>query len=151
MSKCEFYMQKCTKDGTPISGTMKNLEEDFKGLRYSELKGIHFIGAPKNIYIEDFVESDAIRTYIPDNIVNKSTTLSLKLYFFGEDRAKTFDLFNKYISKGYTKYWDNCRNKSFIFIVEKEIKPATENWYKGTPYLEVTYNLTNIFGKTFDI
>ena len=149
--KYKFYMQKCLKDGTPIAGTLKDLEEDFEGLRYSELKGIHFVGAPKNVYTEEFSESNTLRTYVPDNVANKNTSLSLKLYFFGENRAKTYDLFNKFISNGYTKYWDEYRNKSFIFILNKEIKPATENWYKGTPYLEVTYNLTNIYGKTFDI
>lgn len=151
MQEYKFYMQKCTKDGTPIAGTTKNLEEDFEGLKYSKMVGLNQIGANHNSYSESYAEKNGIRTYVPEKATNKSTTLTLTLYFFGENRQRTYDLFNEYIRHGYTKYWDTARNKSFIFIIEKEIKIASEEWYAGSPYLCVNYSLTNIDGKTKNI
>jgi hypothetical protein len=149
--KYNFYIQKCLKDGTPIAGTLKNLEEDFEGLRYSKCVGLNTYGKVQNIHKETFAEKDGIRTYVPDVLTNADTTITLTLYFFGENRQRTYDAFNKFISKGYNKYFDDARNKSFIFIVDKEIKVKEENWYKGMPYLAVDYSLTNIQGKTTNV
>ena len=151
MSKYNFYMQKCLKDGTPIAGTTKDLEVDFEGLRYSKCTGLDVLGKPQNVYSEVYSESNGIRTYVPDEITNASTTITLTLYFFGENRRTTFDAFNEFIRNGRTKYWDTARNKSFIFVVDKEIKIKEENWYKGKPYLAVDYSLTNIQGKTTNV
>jgi hypothetical protein len=150
MSKYNFYMQKCQKDGTLI-GTKKNLEEDFEGLKYSKCTGLDVLGKAKNVYSEVYSESNGIRTYIPDEITNATTTITLSLYFFGENRRATYDAFNEFIRNGYTKYWDDARNKSFVFIVDKEIKVKEENWYKGMPYIAVDYSLTNIQGKTTNV
>lgn len=151
MSKYNFYMQKCLKDGTPIAGTLKNLEEDFEGLKYSKCVGLDVLGKAQNVYSETYSESNGIRTYVPDEITCASTTITLSLYFFGENRRKTYDAFNIYLRKGYTKYFDDARNKGFVFIVDKEIKVKEENWYKGTPYIAVDYSLTNIQGKTTNV
>lgn len=151
MSDYKFFIQKCDRNGTVIAGKTKNLEEDFEGLKYSKLVGINQIGANKNIYTEDYAEENGIRTYVPDKAINKTTTLTLTLYFFGENRQKTFDSFNEFIRHGYSKWSDTARNKSFVFIVEKEIKITTEEWYNGNPYLCVNYSLTNIDGITKNI
>ena len=151
MSEYKFYIQKCRRDGTPIAGTMKNLEEDFDGLKYSKLVGINQIGSNKNSYTENFVEANGVRTYVPDKATNNSTTLTLTLYFFGENRQRTFDEFNEFIRNGYSKWSDDARNKTFVFIIEKEIKIASEEWYNGNPYLCVNYSLTNIDGITKSI
>lgn len=150
MSKYNFYMQKCRKDGILI-GTKKNLEKDFEGLKYAKCVGLDALGKPQNIYSEVYSESNGIRTYVPNVITNASTTITLSLYFFGENRQATFDAFNDFIRNGYTKYWDDARNKGFVFIVDKEIKVKEENWYRGMPYLAVDYSLTNIQGKTTNV
>lgn len=148
--KYNFYMQKCRKDGMPI-GTEKNLEKDFNGLKYAKCVGLDAFGKPQNIYSEVYSESNGVRTYIPDAVTNASTTITLSLYFFGENRQATYDAFNEFIRNGYTKYWDDARNKGFVFIVDKEIKVKEENWYRGMPYLAVDYSLTNIQGKTTNV
>lgn len=150
MSKYNFYMQKCRKDGMLI-GTEKNLEKDFEGLKYAKCVGLDALGKPQNIYSEVYSESNGIRTYMPDAVTNASTTITLSLYFFGENRQATYDAFNNFIRNGYTKYWDDARNKGFVFIVDKEIKVKEENWYRGMPYLAVDYSLTNIQGKTTNV
>lgn len=150
MSKYNFYMQKCRKDGM-LLGTKKNLEKDFEGLKYAKCVGLDALGKPQNIYSEVYSESNGIRTYVPNVITNASTTITLSLYFFGENRQATFDAFNDFIRNGYTKYWDDARNKGFVFIVDKEIKVKEENWYRGMPYLAVDYSLTNIQGKTTNV
>lgn len=143
-------MQKCRKDGMLI-GTEKNLEKDFEGLKYAKCVGLDALGKPQNVYSETYSESNGIRTYMPDEVTNASTTITLSLYFFGENRQATFDAFNEFIRNGYTKYWDDARNKGFVFIVDKEIKVKEENWYRGMPYLAVDYSLTNIQGKTTNV
>jgi hypothetical protein len=72
------------------------------------------------------------------------------LYFFGENRQKIYDDFNEFIRHGYTKYWDTARNKELVFIINGEIKPTNENWYRGIPYFGANYTLVNINGKTND-
>lgn len=149
--KYKFYMQKCLKDGTPIAGTLKDLEEDFEGLRYSKCVGINQIGQAQNIYEETFSEADGVKIYIPDKVTHKSTTITLTLYFFGENRQRTYDKFNKYISDGFLKFWDTARSKGFIFCVKDTINISESMWYSGTPYIKCDYKLYNILGKTFDV
>ena len=151
MSEYKFYMQKCLKDGTPIEGTLKDLERDFDGLRYSQCVGLNTYGKAQNIHKETYAEKDGFLSFIPDVVTNASTTITLTLYFFGENRQASYDLFYEYIKDGYTRYWDDARNKSFVFIVEQEFKPKDDNWYKGKPYLSVDCKLTNIMGKTVDV
>lgn len=144
-------MCKCDKDGKPIKNTFKDLEGDFSGLRYSKLVGVNEIGDVKNIYEETYVEGDKIRTYIPSEVKNNATTLSLTLYFFGIDRQRVFDEFNEYIRQGYTKYWDTARNKGFVFYIKDSIKISEEKWYGGKPYFSVTYKLRNLHGQTITV
>lgn len=147
----KFYMQECDKKGNLLEGTTpKNLESDFEGLRYSQMDGIEAIGEPKNIYTEEFADSHRLRTYIPQNIKNKNTSITFTCYIFGEDRHSVYDAFNEYIRKGYHRYWDDARNKYFVFFVDKAIKPEEDEW-EGIGYLKVSYTLTNIYGRTFDI
>ena len=149
--KYNFYMQKCQKDGTPIAGTLKNLEEDFEGLKYSKCVGLDLRGKIQNSYSETYSESNGIRVYMPDEVTHASTKVTLSLYFFGENRRATFDSFNNFLLGGFNKYWDDARNKGFIFVVDQEIKVKEENWYRGTPYIAVDYSLTNIQGKTTNV
>lgn len=143
-------MQKCDRQGNVIDGTLKDLEVDFEGLRYSKLTGLNTYGKPLNIYTEVYSEMNGIRVYIPEESTCSNYNLTLTLYFFGENRQKVFDDFNEFIRHGYTKYWDTARNKELVFIINSEIKPNNENWYRGTPYFGVNYTLVNINGKTND-
>ena len=150
MQKYKFYMQKCDRQGNVIDGTLKDLEVDFDGLRYSKLTGLNTLGKSQNIYTEKYSEMNGVRVYIPEATTCDSYNLTLTLYFFGENRQKVYDDFNEFIRHGYTKYWDTARNKELVFIINSEIKPSSEKWYEGTPYFGVNYTLVNINGKTND-
>lgn len=147
-----FYMQECDAKGEIIAGAaLKNLEQDFEGLRYSKIDGIEAIGAPKNVYSESFADSDRLRVYAPKDVKHRETTVTLTLYFVGENRFKSLDAFNAYIKGGTKRYWDTARNKWFAFYIKDELKPADSQWHGSTPYLKMDYKLVNIFGRTFDV
>ena len=147
-----FYMQECDAKGEIIAGAaLKNLEQDFEGLRYSKIDGIEAIGAPKNVYSESFADSDRLLVYAPKDVKHRETTVTLTLYFVGENRFKSLDAFNAYIKGGTKRYWDTARNKWFAFYIKDELKPADSQWHGSTPYLKMDYKLVNIFGRTFDV
>jgi hypothetical protein len=148
----EFYLQECDKEGNILAGSEKKiLEQDFKGLRYSKIDGIEAIGAPKNVYSESYADSDRLRVYAPKDVKHKETTVTLTLFFVGDERFKTLDAFNGYIKGGLHRYWDTARNKWFAFYIKDELKPAEQVWYGSVPYLKMDYPLVNIFGRTFDV
>lgn len=149
--KYKFYMQECDSKGTLLAGsTKKDLEVDFGSLRYSAMEGIETIGKPKNISTESYADSDRLRVYMPDEIVNEATKITFKCYFIGDTCMSDYYKFTEYIRNGFHRYWDNLRKKWFAFYCEEEIRVTSSKMY-GTKYLEVTYTLNNIFGKTFDI
>ena len=148
----EFYMQECNSKGQPLTDTApKRLEQDFQGLRYASIDGIEAFGAPKNVYSESYADADRLRVYAPADIKHKETTVTLTLYFVGENRFTSLDAFNGYVKKGFHRYWDTARNKWFAFYVKDELKPAEQMWHGSTPYLKMDYKLINIFGRTFDV
>ena len=148
----EFYLRECDKEGNFLAGSeRKRLEQDFKGLRYSKIDGIEAIGAPKNVYSESYADADRLRVYAPKDVKHKETTVTLTLFFVGDDRFKTLDAFNGYIKGGFHRYWDTARNKWFAFYIKDELKPAEQVWYGSVPYLKMEYPLINIFGRTFDV
>ena len=155
MSNVKFYMQKCSKDGTLINGTAKDLEVDFKGLIYIEAKGISKIGKVKNIYIEQYADSDTLRTWHPSEVGEKTTheatTIQLKLLFHGEDRRKVYESFNDYIMDGYHIYWDTLRKKKFVFMVIEQSEPSDDIIKGSVPFMVCTWTLQNLKGKTEDI
>lgn len=147
----KFYMQECTKDGVLIDGTLKDLEVDFDGMRYAKCEGIDAYGKAKNIYFETFADSERVRAYISDNITNEATKIKFTFYFTGDNRQETYYEFVEYIRTGQHQYWDTARNRKFTFVVQDEIKPATEKWHGSTPYLEVPITVQNLKGKTESI
>ena len=151
-STYKFYMQECDSEGRLLAGSrQRDLENDteFEGLKYSKAEGLNKIGKAR-IYKETFKDSDRLRVYIPNNLTNEPTTAKFTFYFTGEDRYKSYDNFVEYVRKGFKRYYDTARNKYLYFCVESEINPASEQWYGGTPYLELGLTVQNIFGRTFD-
>ena len=139
----KFYMQRVDiPDQEEI-----DLETVFKGMRYAKSKGLDTIGEART-YEETFAETDKVNVYMPSEPVNKQTKVDITFYFIGENRRSVKDQFDEYIRKGIHRYWDTARNKEFEFYVKDKIEPSEELWYGSTPYIEVTYRLNNINGKT---
>lgn len=147
----KYYMQKVDNQGNLIDGTKKDLETDFDGLLYSKCDGINAIGKAKNIYVETYAGSSKARVHIPNVIQYEPTQIKLTLFFHGENRQQVMDEFNTYIMEGLHRYWDNGRNKYFDFYIIDKTAP-TEEYFKGSiPYINITYTLQNIYGKTFSL
>lgn len=154
-------MVACDNKGIPIVGARTmDLEKDFKierdgvvvgQLRYKECKGLNEIGSAR-VYTEEYSDSDRLRVHIPDNLTHKPTTVTLTLYFIGEDRYNVYDSFNTYLKGSkYHIYYDTARKKKLIFFVKDGISVGESQWFWSTPYIQVSYKLSNIFGRTFDV
>lgn len=149
----KFYIQQVQKVGNeyiPIESTTIDLESYYAGLKYSKLTGTNDKGKAKNIYTEKYADGDRLRVYIPKLVKNEATTMTLTLYFFGENRQQVFSEFAKEIKTGIHRYWDTARQQYFDFFVDDELKPSDENWYKGEPYFKVDVKMKNLYGETFN-
>ena len=148
-SQYRHYMQRTDVANAPI----KDIEADFEGLVYLKMDGLNTIGESKTTYIEDYADADTVRLYVPNTFsayTNKNTTINLTVIFVGTDSARstTFKNFTEYIREGVHRYWDDARKRRFSFVVKDEIKVSEEKWHGANPYIEVTFPLTNLNGKT---
>lgn len=160
--KYKFFMQACDINGNPITPPEDYPEEDkylfgeieleavFKGLMYVKCVGLNSIGKVKNIYTETYSDADRLRVFMPQEVKNEETVVTLTLVFVGEQRNEVRDRFNDYIRQGYHKYFDTARYKEFVFFIKDELPIGEEMWYGSTPYLKCDYKLQNIKGKTED-
>ena len=148
-SKYTHYIQRV--DVT--TDQLHDLEDFFPGLLYEKLEGLFNVGKSKNIYIEEYADSDRKRVYLPeeDNYTNEGTTMKLTVLIVGDvqTRLSTLNEFTEYIRKGVHRYWDTARYREFHFVVTDEIKVSEERWHGSTPYIEVEVPMQNIYGKTW--
>lgn len=149
-SQYKHYMQRIDEPGY----TTMDLENEprWEGLRYLKATGFHDIGKPKNIYTEEYADSDALRVYLPlnDNYANEATVITMIFIVIGnaETRRNTIEDFCDYVRKGVHLYYDTARQMEFKFIVKDEIKISDEKWHGSQPYIELTIPMQNINGKT---
>lgn len=144
----KFYMQECTKDYVLVDGTLKDLEKDFDGLKYSKCEGINDYGKPKNVYTETYSDSNELRVWMPDEITREATTVKFTFYFMGENRQDTFHSFMDYLNSGIHVYYDTARNRKFYFVLTEKVSVSDEMWYAGTPYFKVELTVQNLKGNT---
>lgn len=146
----KHYMQKLTPPGREFFPV--DIEYRFPGLRYFKAEGMYDVGESKNIYTEDYAESDKLRYYLPKDgeYANKATVINMTFLILGTEmqRRNTIDSFVEYVRKGAHSYWDNARKRMFAFIVQGEIKESDEKWYGTQPYVELTIPMQNIEGHT---
>ena len=149
-SQYTHYMQRVDVTGdNPI-----DIENDkrFAGLLYMKADGLNDIGKAKNIYTEEYADSDRRRFYLPEdnNYANESTKVTMHFLIVGDakSRQQTLDNFLDYVRKGVHRYWDDARNREFDFIVTDEIKVSKEMWHGSNPYIEIAIPMQNLYGKT---
>lgn len=147
-SQYNHSMQRVDERGhTPF-----NIEERFPGLLYMKASGLNDIGKPKNIYTENYADSDRMRVYLPpnDNYTHESTTITMTFLIVGdaESRQITLEQFLEEITTGIHRYWDDARNREFDFVVNDEIKVSDERWHGSQPYVEITVPMLNLNGGT---
>lgn len=147
-SKYNHYMQRIDINGQNVI----DVEEKFPGVLYMKAEGINTIGKSKNIYTEEYADSDRKRVYLPndDEYANESTVIKMTFLIIGpeEQRINTLNAFLEYLRKGIHRYWDNARNREFEFIITDEISVSDEQWHGTQPYIELTIPMQNLNGKT---
>ena len=148
-SQYDHYMQRIDIAGQSVI----NIENFFDGLLYVKADGINNIGKAKNVYTEEYADSDRKRVYLPEdeNYTNEATVVKMVFLVVGDKSSRqiTIDDFSEYIRKGIHKYWDTARNKEFDFIVTDEITVSDERWHGSQPYVELTISMQNLNGRTF--
>lgn len=149
-SEYTFYMAECDGGWEIKPTTRKNLEVDFKGMRYQEADGLNLMGKPR-IYTETYADAEMTRVWIPEELTYEPTTITFSFVFLGEDRYKTYDAFVSWVSGKKMAYWDSARWKRAFFYVGDSVQPAEEKWYGSTPYLRLQLKVTNVYGRTFDV
>ena len=147
-SQYNHYMQRIDITGQiPI-----DIEEYFPGLLYEQAEGINDIGKSKNVYTEEYADSDRTRYYLPadNNYANEGTKITMKFLIVGNpvERQNTIDNFYNYVRKGVHRYWDTARKREFDFVVQDEIKQSDERWHGSQPYVEISVTMQNLNGST---
>lgn len=147
-SQYNHYMQRIDV----ASQQVIDIEEEFVGLLYKQAEGLNNIGKTKNVYTEEYADSDRKRFFLPPdgNYANEGTKITMKFLVVGNpvDRQNTIDRFYEYVRKGVHRYWDTARNREFEFIVQDEIKQSDECWHGSQPYVEITVTMQNLNGCT---
>lgn len=150
MDDYKHYMQLYgTSDD--MSQPIKDLERDFVGLKYKEATGLDAKGKPKNIYFEEYADSDEVRAYIPESICREATEVKLTFVFLGTERRKIFNDFYEYVKVGKHKYWDNVRKKMVYIVLNGEVKPSSDILIGDKPYIIATFPFKNLYGQSFDV
>lgn len=146
-----FYLRETDKKGEFLIGSVaKDLEVDFEGLLYSNIKGLETLGKLRT-YKETFANGERANVYIPEKQTYDSTTISFTFLFTGKNKEKTYYEFIDYITKGFHAFWDTKRKRKVVFYVEDEISPATIVNKGAKQYMELTFKAKNLFGKTFPV
>lgn len=139
-----------------------DIEEEFPGVLYMKAEGLNDIGKAKNIYTEEYADSDRKRVYLPSElqdgemvhklglIANEGTKVTMTFLIVGDavTRQQTMRRFFDEVRTGVHRYWDDARNRQFDFIVTDEIKVSEEKWHGSQPYVEVQIPMQNLNGKT---
>lgn len=147
-SEYNHYMQRIDIPNQSVL----DIEDSFPGLLYSKATGIYDIGKAKNVYTEEYADSDRKRFFLPedDNYANEGTKVSMTFLVVGnaQQRDDTIVRFFDYVRTGAHRYWDTARNREFDFIVTEEIKVSDEKWHGTNPYVEVEIPMQNLNGST---
>lgn len=146
-----FYMQDCDKYGNLVPNTQIDLEEHFEGLMYSKAEGLLAKGKIKNVYSEQYADSDRLRVHYPDTPAREQTTVTFTFYIAGENRQQVYDNLYNYLISGFHSFWDTIRHKKVFFYAPNEYKPSEEVYVGSKPYLKLVVEVQNIFGTTFDV
>ena len=134
-------------------GELIDIEEQFK-CKYVKFEGLSETGKVKNIYTENYAESEELRMYIPDEVLYENTDLSLTL-LFAPDSANDSDVQNneraffEYVSGHKIEYHDTFSKRYVSLLLLNKPEVVGEVLYGGSRYREVKYTFKNLYGRSF--
>lgn len=140
-------------DGTVIPAeSIVNLENhaSFNGLHYLSCKGLMDKGRRKNVYTEEYADSDKVRVWQGNDVTREGTVIEFEFAFVGESRARAYDNFYTYVSQGLLWYWDDARKKKAEMVLIDAIAPSEDIFVGSTPYIKATFKFQNLKGECED-
>lgn len=141
----KFYISRYV-DGSWEEGT--DLESHFEGLHYLKCDGLSKYGEVKNVFTEDYAETDELRIYIPQKVSRKNTDIEFEFVFDGENRRDTYHSFVDWLSGKKLKYWDTLRNRELEMILIESVEPEEDELYGSHPFIRVPFKFKNLRGQT---
>lgn len=147
MENVKFYMQKVDANGQLIENTLKDLEVDFLGMKYSRCVGLMNKGKRKNIHTENYADSDTLRVWQGDNVTREATTITFTFVFAGDNRKSVYDSFYEYIKNGIISYYDTARMKEARIVLIDALEPSDDIFVGSTPYIKADFKFQNIWGE----
>lgn len=139
----KFYM---SKEGEGV----KDLEVDFDGLRYSKCEGLFDKGKRKNIYTEEYSDSDVLRVWQGDDVTREATKITFTLYFLGDNRHSVYESFYNFVKNGKITYYDTKRKKEALLVLMDAVKISEDEWNGSIPYVETKFEFNNLWGECKD-
>lgn len=147
MEDVKFYMQKVDANGALISDTFKDLESDFSGMRYSRCVGLMNKGKRKNIYTEQYSDSDTLRVWQGEDVTREATTITFTFVFVGNDRKSVYESFYNYVKNGIIAYYDTARMKEARLVLIDALEPSDDIYKGSTPYIKADFKFQNLWGE----
>lgn len=169
MADVKFYIQRYARNAeTGVwgkDGSERSLEDDFGFCRYKSLSNVNAYGKPKSVYTETYAESNSARVWFGERATREQVSHELVVYFFGSSpespitksvaeqvsvmEAGWHKLYG-FLENGLLVWHDTIRQRKILFEIA-DAPTISNDVVKGTPYLQVTIKLSNIFGQTFDM
>lgn len=150
MENVKFYMQKVDANGALISDTLKDLEVDFLGMKYSKCEGLLNKGKRKNIHTETYADSDTLRVWQGEEVTREATTITFTFVFAGPTRQSVYDAFYEYVKNGVIAYWDTARMKEARLVLIDALEPGDDIYKGSTPYIRAEFKFQNLWGECKD-
>lgn len=147
MENVKFYMQKVDANGVLISDTLKDLEVDFLGMKYSKCEGLMNKGRRKNIHTETYADSDTLRVWQGEEVTREATTITFTFVFAGNDRKSVYESFYEYVKNGIISYYDTARMKEARLVLIDALEPSDDIYKGSTPYIQANFKFQNIWGE----
>lgn len=143
----KFYMQKVDDNDNLVDGTLKDLELDFQGLKYSRCMGLLNKGKRKNVYTETYSDSDTLRVWQGENVTREATSITFTFIFVGANRQSVYESFYEYVKNGVIAYYDTARMKEARLIFIDALEPSNDIFIGSTPYIQADFKFQNIWGE----
>lgn len=147
MENVKFYMQKVDANGVLIANTLKDLEVDFSGMKYSRCVGLMNKGKRKNIHTENYADSDTLRVWQGSEVTREATTITFTFVFAGDNRQGVYDSFYEYVKNGVISYYDTARMKEARIFLVDALEPSDDIFVGSTPYIKADFKFQNIWGE----
>ena len=150
MENVKFYMQKVDANGGLIANTLKDLEVDFLGMKYSRCVGLMNKGKRKNVHTEAYADSDTLRVWQGENVTREATTITFTFVFAGANRKSVYESFYEYVKNGVISYYDTARMKEARIFLVDALEPSDDIFVGSTPYIKAEFKFQNIWGECKD-